>query len=168
MKTTIFSSLFINIFVILSQQASVLRSIYCPANAGNGTTYGECQSCDEVFALNTSANPFCQPYPPAMHVWEADQGSGLVMSYPSATQTPCSSLVTLKGWFNPTDTVGVQYPGITRNYMGLKILIGIVIKGTWVGPEIIKTNFINDGSIMNRGINTYDIPLSGQCTGDSS
>jgi len=59
--------LFICLLVKVTEQANLLRSVYCPANAGIGTTYYTCQSCDMVFALNNSASPNCQPYPPAMY-----------------------------------------------------------------------------------------------------
>ena len=92
-----------------------------------------------MFTLNTSANPFCQPFPPAMHIYEADQNSGLTMNYPSSTTTPCASLTTLKGWWNPSDIVTFSHPGVSQTYMGIKLLVGIVIKGTWSGAEKITT-----------------------------
>jgi hypothetical protein len=58
---------FISLLIKITQQANLLRSVYCPANAGIGTNYYTCQSCDIVFALNNSASPNCQPYPPAMY-----------------------------------------------------------------------------------------------------
>jgi hypothetical protein len=114
------------ILVEITKQANLLRSIYCPANAGIGTSYYSCQSCDMVFALDNSATPNCQPFPPAMYSYEADSTNGLTVNYPTPDQTPCGSLTILNGWLDPTSTVTVSYPGVNRIYSAIKLLVGIV------------------------------------------
>lgn len=114
-----------------------LASVYCPANAGTGASYNSCQSCDEVFALNNSASPNCQPNPPDMHVYEASSSSGLNMIYSTAVQTPCGSITNINGWLGTSDTVQIKYPGVSRPYQGIKILFGLVSRGNWAGPEMI-------------------------------
>ena len=40
MKAFVLKGFFIYMLTVIAHQANLLRSIYCPANAGNGTSYG--------------------------------------------------------------------------------------------------------------------------------
>lgn len=145
-----------------------LSSIYCPANAGTGANYNSCQSCDQVFALDNTASPNCQPYPPAMYVFEASSSSGLNVIYPSAAQTPCGSITMMQGWFSTSDTLQVKYPGITRPYQAIKIIFGLVSRGSWSGSQQIEINFVNTGELRSQSIMTRSYDLLGQCSADNT
>lgn len=79
-------------------------------------------------------SPNCQPYPPTNFVFEASSDSGLTVNYPTSTLTDCSSITNIKGWFDPADSFQVTYPGVTRPYQSIKILFGVVSRGSWNGP----------------------------------
>lgn len=103
-----------------------------------------------------------------MHVYEASSSSGLTMVYSTNVQTPCGSITNIDGWLSMSDTLTVRYPGVTRPYQGIKILFGLVTRGSWAGPEMLEIRFANNGDLRSQSVYTRNIDLLGQCSPDNT